>query len=419
MNRIRALLTNKELLILNGALVLFLLLIVYYSPFRPSGDLLLFSPDSQTYFNTGKEFFNFSEQGDSIIRPFFYSCLLRSGYFIGGAWLIVTIQSLFWLISANLIYFAIRHISENILYRIVAILLFVLNISLITYVFHGLTEIITVFLLSVIIYLTAQSFKKGFTVSYALKILLLLSVLTVTKPLFQYPLLFSFLFVIVRFSRTFLAQKRLIILLLLIIVPVIIQLTGMKVKYDTFKISAIGELTFDTYLLAQGIRKTEGITDVQFSQDIAQKMSKEEKRNYLYEHRKTFLLLFSKNVRDNITGDGHSFILPPGYTADGYRNFMISYNESLYDVSRFFLFLFLVISAIDLFTSKLFKNWQQLTIGLLLYYIVFSSGISFWQGDRLVIFSLPLWIFLYIILFRRILNSTFTTRFFSKKVHRK
>lgn len=415
MGKIRTLLADREVLVLNGLLLLFFILITCFSPFRPADELLLFSPDSQTYFNTGGEFFHFSEQGNSIIRPFFYSCLLRSGHFLGGAWLMVILQSLFWLVSANLVYFGIKCITKHLLYRIAAIVVFSLNISLMTYVFHGLTESITVLLLSIITFLTARSFQKGFNVQYFLKITFLLSLLTVTKPLFQYPALFWVLFGIIRFSKTILAEKKAGVLLVVAVFPILLQLTAMYSKYGIFKISEISELTFDTYLFAQGIRKVEGITDIELSQEIAQNMDPEEKRNYLSEHKKTYAMLFAKNVKDNITGDKHSFIIPPGYAAKGYNDFMIIYNETLYSVSRVFLLFFLVISAIDLFTKKLFRNWQQLAIGLLLYYIVFSSGISFWQGDRLVIFSIPLWITLYVLLLTRIINSNFAAGFFSKR----
>jgi hypothetical protein len=34
-------------------------------------------------------------------------------------------------------------------------------------------------------------------------------------------------------------------------------------------------------------------------------------------------------------------------------------------------------------------------LALMLYYILLTSGISFWQGDRLVLPALPLWLVLY------------------------
>lgn len=381
-------------------------------PFRPTNELLLFSPDSQTYFNTGGEFFFLSEHGDSIIRPFFYSVILKSLFTIGGSWLVVIIQSLFWMISANLIYQGIKYITPNLIFRILAVVLYAANVSLITYVFHGLTESITVLLLSIATYSTVKTFQSGFTVQYALKMVFLLSLLTVTKPLFQYPVVFFSLFIVIRFFKTLIRNKKLLGIFIIALSPLLLQVTVMKLKYGKFQISTISELTMNNYLLAQGIREVKGISDIEESQQIAQKMSSAEKRTFLMDNKSVYIQLFKKNITDNVTGDKSSIIIPPGYEAKKHQDYMSRYNETLFSVSKYLLLLFILISAVDFFRKKMFLNWQQLTIGLLLYYIVFASGISFWQGDRLVIFAIPLWITLYCLLLNRCINSNFVTVLF-------
>lgn len=121
----RTYLFNKEILILNGAIISFLLLIVYFSPLRPSDEILFYTSDSLTYFNAGEDFFDFSKQGDSWTRPFLYSYFLKQVYFIGGACLIVILQSIFWMISANLVYYGIKNICEHIFPGVFAVTLFV------------------------------------------------------------------------------------------------------------------------------------------------------------------------------------------------------------------------------------------------------------------------------------------------------
>lgn len=416
MQQMKRLFSSKEFLVLNGILFSALAIIIYFLPFRPTDELLFFSSDSQTYYSSGGEFFDLTKQGHSLTRPFLYSIFLRGFYTVGGTWLIVILHLLFWIISANLIYYSIRLISNQLIMRIVALSLYIANISLITYAFHGLTELFTVFLLSLLTYLSIQSFKKGINLKYVLIIVFLLSLLTVTKPLFQHFAFCVIFFMIIRFSRTLLANKKYILFLFLAVSPLLLQLSIMKAKYGVAKISIIGSQTFNDYIFAQGIREIEGISDIQESRNKAKAMSNDEKINYLLRNKKTFWKLLLDNVKKNVTGDGGSFIVPQGYSVQKHLDYMISYNTTLYSISKFFLFLFMAISIIDLFSKKLFQHWAQLVIGLLLYYIVFSSGISFWQGDRLVIFSIPLWITLYIILLTRIINSNFVKRFFPVKV---
>lgn len=395
-------LANKEFFLLNGILLLFLTGIILNSPFRPSDDLLLFTSDSKTYFNAGKEFFDFSAQGDSLIRPFFYSCFLALSYYLGGAWLVVLLQLLFWLTSANLIYYCVKEISGKLISRIIAVFFFAINLSLISYAFHGLTEVMSVLLLSLITFITCKTLKKRFEFKTAVSILFLFALLAVTKPLFLYPFLFFLLVTGVYFFKTYRKNIKLMLLLLLAATPVLLQLTAMKAKYDILKISEIGSLTFHKYLLAQGIREIESISEVPVSQEIALHMAPSEKRHYLWNHRNTFLKLYFKNIQDNVTGYGTNIILPSGKSAPKYVKFMAVYNEKLYIFFYFLFAAFIILSIRDLFSKKLVINWQSTAIGLLLFYIIFSSGISFWQADRLIIFSLPLWIVLLFLILNRL-----------------
>lgn len=414
MGGVRTYLLSKEFLILNGLLAIVFITIAYNMPFRPTDELLLYFSDSKTYFNAGEEFFLLAEQGDSITRPFLYPVFLRGCFAIGGSWLVFILQSLFWIISGNLIYLGIKQITSKLLFRIAAVILYAVNISLITYTFYGLTESITVLLLSILTYYTTKTLQSGLTIEYALKIVLLLSLLTVIKPLFQHPTLFFTLFVIIRFFKQFIVTKKRIVMLLLAISPIVLQVTVMKLKYDKFQISTISERTMNNYLLAQGVREIQGISDVKRSQEIVQKMKPAEKRSYLMNHRNVYLKLYLNNIADNVTGYKSSVIAPPGYDITKQQNVMSRYNETLFSVSRYFLLLFILISVVDFFRKRMFSNWQQLTIGLLLYYIVFASGISFWQGDRLVVFAIPLWITLYCLLLIRCINSNFATVLFQQ-----
>jgi hypothetical protein len=81
---------------------------------------------------------------------------------------------------------------------------------------------------------------------------------------------------------------------------------------------------------------------------------------------------------------------------------MDDYNHYLFKVSKVMPLIFIIFFLLDLFKRRLKQHWKMYFIGTLIYYVAFSSGISFWQADRLIIFTLPLWVLLYAIMLSRV-----------------
>lgn len=387
---------TKEVIWLNSALTTFFILITFFSPFRPTDELLFFNGDSKEYFSTGIEFFKLSETGASIIRPFLYSSILRFLHFFGGAWLVVIFQFMCWLLSANLIYFTIKNRFKPLKIRIIALTVFAINLSLIGYTFTALTEVISTLLLAILTFITLTKENKTFDANFYLKILLLLSLLTVIKPLFYLPFIaFGVVgaFIVIRKK----VNPKFFVYLALVISPVILQVSVMKIKYNVLKVSTIDTLTFDNYLMAQGIREIESISDITESQNMAKSFEKSEKIAYLWEHKSTYLRLYLTNLKENVDAYESNFLYP-NFTIECYYDFMDQYNDLFYWMSFVFLIGYCWFFVIFLLKRKITQHWQLFFLGLLLYYIIFASGISFWQADRLVIFSIPLWITSYILI---------------------
>lgn len=403
-SQLKQLFASKEFLILNGVIVLFLALILPTFPLVPSSEIVLQTVDSITYYNSGSEVFDLTAKGSSWVRPFFYSSFLYVTYNIGGAWLVVILQLLMWIASANFVFYTLKNYNSRLVVRIIGTSIFIANISLLSYVFHGLTEIISVFFLSWVGFIFSQIVKVGYERSRVLAIIFILGILTVIKPLFEYPFLLSVAIGIFVFIRKKELKPKMLIWILLVVSPVVIQYSLMKIKYNELKISGISGYTFDTYLVAQGIREVEGIKDVKESQEKALAMSKDEKKHYMWKNRNTYLHLYFFNIKNNITGYGNNIILPPGIKAKKHVDFMVEYNEIHYSVFRVLFSLFLLFSLLILITRQFFKNWHFLALGFLFYYVIFTSGISFWQAERLTIFSLPIWIVLYLLIIERIRN---------------
>lgn len=410
MNAIIDFLKKPEFLFLNGILLVYFIVISYQLPYGVNDDLILFAPDSQTYYHTGREFFLWNETGDSIIRPFLYSTILRVFYDLGGAWLLVCFHAICWIASANLIFFGIKFVTSHVFTRFVAVGVYMANISLITYAYFGLTELFTVFLLSLACFLTLRTIKNGLNQSTWFQILFIFVLLTVVKPLFQYPFLAIFIVGLFRFRKTVFASRKSRITCVAILLPLVLQVGVMYHKYGMLRISTIDSYTFDTYLIAQGIREIQGVKDIDSSKQMALSLSKAEKNEFVRANKHKFVSLFFKNVEANILAIDSSFIVPKGYHANYWFDYMNDYNMKLFLYSRGILVLFLMLSLIDFLRRKWLKNWQYIALGLVLYYIVMSSGISFSQGDRLVVFSIPVWICLYVLLAYRLIETDLTSK---------
>lgn len=231
------------------------MLIFKNMPIYANDYFLFWSKDSQEYFYTGYEFFDFSKTGFSQTRPFLFPLFIRLSHSLGGAYFIWLIQCLMWLVSANLIYSAIKGWTGKIIYGTLGVMAFVMNLSLISLTFHGLTELSTVLLLCVLTTVLVNNRKSLWEAHVFVKVIGLLVVLALVKPLFFPPLVTILLIGFWFFLKSFKENKRQFIMLGLVLLPMVFQMSVMKVKYDKFTVSMISELTFRRYLVAQGIER--------------------------------------------------------------------------------------------------------------------------------------------------------------------
>lgn len=387
--------TYIERILLNGLLLGVIAFFLATTPFRAVDDLLLFSPDAQTYFDCGSEFFNWSQVGSSEIRPFLYPVFLRITHTIGGATFVVILQLAMWLVTGNLVYYAIRRWTNSYLFAAIGVLLFAANLSLIVYAFHGLTEVITSLGLAFLCYYLSGRRKSAFELGDYFTILTVLSLLTVIKPLFWYPFLGVLVIGLPMVYRQLVRSKRFALRMLLILLPLLIQLTTMEVKYNHFGISKIGSITFDRYLFAQGYGHLEELEHEEALRQVEQ-MTSGEKRQYMLDHAHYFVYRWRMNMDENVGAIATFLELSPRYKKTSYADYMTDYNTVHRNVYKWFFLGFLLTALLLLFKRKFMSHWPLWLLGAILYYCLFASGISFWQGDRLVIFTLPLWIVLYL-----------------------
>jgi hypothetical protein len=259
---------------------------------------MFFAPDAQQYRNTSTEFFDFSVQGDSLTRPFFYPLIILFTYQTFGVFSLWIFQLLCWLISINLLFFSIQKMVKSPYILFVAISLISLNVSLIVFTLNGLSEILTVFLLSLLIHrLTNGSLQKN---SGSLGNLLVMSLLTVTRPVFFYPFIIYLLFHSYRFLIREKPNLKYICILILSVSPVLFQITLMKVKHDIWKVSDIDSITLNDYLFAQTVREIEPGTEYQNS--ILKAREIKDKKGFIWNNKAVIFKLFVQNINESLEG---------------------------------------------------------------------------------------------------------------------
>lgn len=391
---------NKTLILLN-----ILWIAIYFTFFCQlslpvNGKILFSTPDSQEYLKTGYEFFDLHHTGYSYTRPFLYPIFIRLVYGTFGAYALWFIQFLFWLISANLIYRSVFLFSKQVIFSCCISLIFCVNLSLIVLTLHGLTELISVFLISLLTYIICNNFDDLWSPKLHFKILFLFSLLAVIKPLF-FPLALAMLglIILVHFRYLFRNPKK-TGQLLLILLPVILQLGMMKYKYGQLTISTISDLTWRRYIATQVVSDLNHFTPEENAkaEKIAVAMSPEELNAHFKAHFGLYYRHWSTNMHDNLGHEANLLLYPVGYEHRDFYYFMQSTNNKYRKTHSIFLVIFVLCAIIWIVR----KNYKPLlgTMALLLicYYIFGTSGISFSQGDRLVITSLPLFLVTYSIL---------------------
>lgn len=177
--------------------------------------------------------------------------------------------------------------------------------------------------------------------------------------------------------------------------PIIIQSTIMKVHHDTFAVSTIGRKTWTNYLLAQGLERIENVPRAR-AISIAQLWSTPERLHYMQTHWPVYLKLFRKNIRSNLKADPKLLQFDRKDQKGGLAQYMSKFNRRTLDAHN--LLAILIIALLLVRARKRDWNTVILLVGLSLlnYYILLTSGLSFFQGDRLVLPAIAIWTVLYL-----------------------
>lgn len=380
--------------ILNLLVIIFYFFIYKNLHFQLSEKIMFSTPDSNSYLNVS-EWINTGKISNSIIiRPFLFPLILficlKIGYLT-----IWYFNLILWIISYNLIYLTVINITKNKKYAVLSTLIFVTNISLITISFHALTELTATFLISLFCYILVKSRFTENKIKLFHFLIITLIILSLIKPVFIYFTIFFGLFMLIKgYLNIYFHKPKLLFLLILITSPLILQISINKTLFNTFSISKIGNQTITDYFLSDGIihLKKKNRND---ARKIARNMNKNEKIELLMNNKFLYFKIFKNNVIENIRSSSNFLNYPKGSINPKMYNYMTTLNKLYFKLHLSFAFL-VPISIILMLKNK---KKELLFITTIMYsiivFILFTSGVSNRQGDRLVLPSIGCWTALY------------------------
>jgi hypothetical protein len=350
------------------------------------GRFFWWANDARSYQDAANWLFRISDNEMILTRPWFYPFYLglnKALFDVQSEWVMWGGQVLMWFASIGLLYGVLLKITKKVPLAMLGATLFFTHPSPLILTFHGLTEVMNIFFLTLFLWTLTRSDERKDAL-----LIFLLALLTVTKPTYQLQLvLFLIYWAVKNFKR--IKWKTLGIGALLLI-PIWIQF-GLTYAYNrTLTISQIGGYTFKNYFIASLYMDNEG-TNWRPTMDLIEDWDTGEQLDYL----KTYPLETVQVYFDNLVVDN---LLTTSFFARGEGNLAQGFTRSLNYAAVFLHIIFLPLFGYFFLSSRF--TWQQKEPLLIIYGIfviqTLVTGISAGQEDRLIITGLPLWISAYI-----------------------
>ena len=394
MNRIRNI--SPHWFVINLILIAWYFYVFSHLKTGISSEIMYSSSDAKSYMDVANWMASGVDSPFVEHRPVLFPLILLFLSKLGGVFLIWFFQFVLWIVSINLIFASIKRVTSNAVYGYIGVAIIGVNLSLITLTLHALTEITSIFLLSVLLFFFLKNIERRKELYFIHRIVLLFVLLTLIKPVFYLPLLFILLLIIPGFYfKKYRKSPIKLLSLVLVLIPLLVQVGIMKVKYDSYSVSNISGRTFTNYLFAKGIQEIEGVERGE-SMDLSAGYEMEEKKDYFIKHIDVYNSIFWRNVEENIKGQSTFLVFPLGYEKPNLAKKMLTMNKVYFVLHIIFLPLSLFLFIL-LLRRKMKSEAMILTCltGMYVYYIA-VTGISFFQGDRLVIAAIPVWLVSYL-----------------------
>jgi hypothetical protein len=353
-----------------------------------SSEILYAPPDAQSYLAVAE--WIRGKVSDvppaTIVRPLGYPAFLAMIRSVSATPMAVVIaQFLLWLASINLIAAAAWRFTGRCVWGYIAGVIMMTDISLILISWRALTETCAVFALSAWVYCIARiDFAKarGWRIFAAL---LLIAVATVIRPLFFMPFVAMAVAAVVMFWR----REGAVAWIFAASMPVAAQMAFMMSVHHLPTVSIIGKVTLRSYYLSQLAGKA-GIVDregVRSALTADQPVSTVKTIRFLARNP----IIAARCYYDNLL---HGNLLQSASDAPEFSRRALVIET----LNRAYVQLHVMLLPMVLLVLVAFRDQTAAKAAatyLLFAFVIASCGISFWQGDRLTLTALPLWIPIY------------------------
>jgi len=218
--------------VLNISLIYLFVALAFYLGLSPDLDIAFVSPDSHTYYQVGNWLYHGTSTQYLAFRPFLFPFVLFSSVNFIGIKAYFAFQFICWLGSANLLFATLTRLFNNKIISAVGALLLVSNLTYFMLTFHGLSEVLVIFLTTLFLFFLARWKDSKRKDKIMLSLLFILVLLTVTKPInFYFTILASLIVLPVLFYR-YKYHKSIakMVVVLLIYIPLFFQMGVMKVN---------------------------------------------------------------------------------------------------------------------------------------------------------------------------------------------
>lgn len=350
--------------------------------------------DSRSYRSAGEWLFGREITNAIGERPWFYPFMLGLArtLFGGNAEGVLWVsQFLMWLASGLFIYLALQNGTKSTILSMTGAGIFFSHPSPLILTFHGMTESLNIFLIAIFCWFLTTDMDKRYYFAT-----LLVSLATVTKPIYLLFLVLLIIYVIARNKRT--PRLRQIGIVALLLLPIWIQLVLSTLAIGKPTISTIGAYTFKNYLVADVHLRVEGL-QWRESMKAIEDWDLQQQLSYLWDHQREAALAYRRHIIDSNLWTGSFFTLGEG-------NRLTEFARSANAIAAYAHLLMLPIVIYYLMSPKYGDNKETVALLYICFVIqILIAGISTGQEDRLIITALPLWIVAYILTL-----AGFTTR---------
>jgi hypothetical protein len=342
------------------------------------------SPDSREYRAVADWIFGGASTPASAWRPFLYPLLIGLAERLGGIPGVWLLNVALWLITLNVAFAATYRFVKSNWAGALVFLVLATNVSLILLSFEGLTEIAVVALLAVWAYGLSHLTTRP-TPSQVAWALLPVALLVVLKPEFELLLAVVAVALVVLIIRSP-ARSLAGVVFAACLVPIAIQL-AVNVHFNGyFGISNIGDSTLRGYYLSRLEVAIGHSSNVRSARLQTVGLSTIDAARLVMSHLGRALVVFVSTLKDNLLA-GSSFL---GGNHPRILRVILA-TQLAYAVM---LLAMIPLVALALWRAR---DGRLALLCIAALNVFFAGGLTFWQGDRITIVALPLWLIAFVV----------------------